>query len=135
MAHSPQTALFLLPDPREGKWEEHGETESQECNVLALILAKDAMENRFPLNGTFFQTNELFLIDGPPFSVPGCRLSVSDPGAPTIVRVYFGTSVSRITLGMGTAEVTHLFNNSYVCVRNFDAETKQSTKLHAFLSP
>ena len=128
--HTLQHGLFLLPDPRDLP------SEDSHSNVFALLTAKDALESRFPLNGTYFQTNELFLVEGPSFSVPDSYLSVSDatPNV-SIVRVYFGTSVSRITLGMGTAEVTHLFNHSYICVRNFDFETRQATKLHPFLSP
>lgn len=125
--------LFLLPDPRSEKPRSDPEAL---CEALALISAKDAMENRFPLNGTFFQTNELFVIEGDSVSLPSHLLSTSDCSKNvSIIRVYFGTSVSRITLGMGTAEVTHLFNNCYVCVRNFNLDSKKSAKLHDFLSP
>ena len=127
-----QTQIFLLPDPRKHHWSQYREGNEDDWDFFAMITAKDAMDGRFPLNGTFFQTNELFLIDGLPFQIPAWCLSSAE--AP-IVRVYFGTSVSRITLGMGTAEVTHLFNHSYVCVRNFSFETRQATKLHPFLTP
>lgn len=125
--------VFLLPDPRFQDKAFDTEDVSEQL-VFALMTAKDAMDGRFPLNGTFFQTNELFVIEGPSFYVPVSLLSASPPEC-SIVRVYFGTSVSRITLGMGMAEVSHLFNDSYVCIRNFDVESKMSTKLHPFLSP
>ncbi|XP_047044293.1 protein ROS1C [Lolium rigidum] len=80
------------------------------------------MKGSFPLNGTYFQVNEVF----------ADHKSSHDPIH--VVReqlwnlerrmVYFGTSVPSIFKGLTTEEVQQCFWRGFVCVRGFDMETR-----------
>jgi hypothetical protein len=78
------------------------------------------MYAKFPLHGTYFQTNELFLdarTAAAPAMVPARRLEF----APT-VSVLLGSSVASICRGMSRAEVAAAFAHRAVCVRSWDAD-------------
>jgi len=129
--------MVLLPDPRfydttklpkdlsKVDGNEHWE-------VFALVPAREAMNHRFPLNGTFFQINELFLVDHDPFSLPICSFFFEKVHQ---CRIYFGTSISRITLGMDAEEIQYLFNSSFICIRSFNFERRLPASLYSFLTP
>ncbi|KAI4322371.1 hypothetical protein L6164_022074 [Bauhinia variegata] len=73
-----------------------------------LIPCRTAMKGRFPLNGTYFQVNEVFADDYSsrhPINVPRKLLWTLERRI-----VYFGTSISSILKG-------------YICVRGFDRKT------------
>ena len=93
------------------------------CEVTplsVLVPCRAAMYAKFPLHGTYFQTNELFLdarTAAAPVMVPARRLEF----APT-VSVFLGSSVASICRGMSRAEVAAAFTHRAVCVRSWDAE-------------
>ena len=93
------------------------------CEVTPLSIlvpCRAAMYAKFPLHGTYFQTNELFLdarTAAAPITVPARRLEF----LPT-VSVFLGSSVASICRGMSRAEVAAAFTHRAVCVRSWDAE-------------
>ena len=93
------------------------------CEVTplsVLVPCRAAMYAKFPLHGTYFQTNELFLdarTAAAPAMVPARRLEF----APT-VSVLLGSSVASICRGMSRAEVAAAFAHRAVCVRSWDAD-------------
>lgn len=87
-----------------------------------LIPCRTAMRGRFPLNGTYFQVNEVFAdhatshrpVEAPRVSLWSlCRRLV-----------YFGTSTTTIFRGMSTSEIHEAFWSGYVCVRGFDRASR-----------
>jgi hypothetical protein len=89
--------------------------------LAVLVPCRAAMLAKFPLHGTYFQTNEVFLdaeTAARPSLVPAHRLT----NLPT-VSVYLGSSVASICRGMSRAEVASSFSNRAVCVRSFDPAT------------
>ncbi|CAM0955289.1 unnamed protein product [Alopecurus aequalis] len=100
------------------------ERENQSTYVRGTILVpcRTAMKGSFPLNGTYFQVNEVF----------ADHKSSHDPIH--VVReqlwnlqrrmVYFGTSVPSIFKGLTTEEIQQCFWRGFVCVRGFDMETR-----------
>ncbi|KAL2345178.1 hypothetical protein Fmac_006463 [Flemingia macrophylla] len=94
------------------------EANSQIVRGTILIPCRTAMKGSFPLNGTYFQVNEVFADNDSsinPISVP--RSWIWNLERRT---VYFGTSVTSIFRG-------------YVCVRGFDRETRAPRPLLARL--
>ncbi|KAL2323138.1 hypothetical protein Fmac_027517 [Flemingia macrophylla] len=107
------------------------EADSQIVRGTLLIPCRTAMRGSFPLNGTYFQVNEVFAdhvssID--PMSVP--RSWIWNLNRRT---VYFGTSVPTIFKGLTTQEIQQCFWRGYVCVRGFDRETRAPRPLMARL--
>ncbi|KAM0845026.1 hypothetical protein ACQ4PT_056666 [Festuca glaucescens] len=98
------------------------EHQSQYVRGTILVPCRTAMKGSFPLNGTYFQVNEVF----------ADHKSSHDPIH--VVReqlwnlerrmVYFGTSVPSIFKGLTTEEVQQCFWRGFVCVRGFDMETR-----------
>ncbi|CAM6099678.1 unnamed protein product [Calypogeia fissa] len=83
-----------------------------------LVPCRTAMRGIFPLNGTYFQVNEVFADHASsiqPIEVPRTLLW-------NLRRrfVYFGTSVTSIFKGLSTEEIQACFWRGYVCVRGFD---------------
>ncbi|MED6204017.1 hypothetical protein PIB30_005022 [Stylosanthes scabra] len=102
------------------------ENNSQERDALTvpgtlLIPCRTAMRGRFPLNGTYFQVNEVFAdyhsmktpIDVPRRWLWNLKKRIT----------YFGTGASSILKGLSAQEIKECFWNGYVCVRAIDAET------------
>ncbi|KAK7392558.1 hypothetical protein VNO78_21001 [Psophocarpus tetragonolobus] len=92
---------------------------------------RTAMRGSFPLNGTYFQVNEVFADHDSslnPISVP--RSWIWNLNRRT---VYFGTSVTTIFKGLTTQEIQQCFWRGYVCVRGFDRETRAPRPLMARL--
>ncbi|KAK3015860.1 hypothetical protein RJ639_005800 [Escallonia herrerae] len=94
------------------------EENSQTVRGTLLIPCRTAMQGSFPLNGTYFQVNEMFADHASslnPIDVP--RAWIWNLPRRT---VYFGTSMPTIFRG-------------FVCVRGFDRETRAPRPLMARL--
>ncbi|OMO82072.1 hypothetical protein CCACVL1_12092 [Corchorus capsularis] len=107
------------------------EAESQIVRGTLLIPCRTAMRGSFPLNGTYFQVNEVFADHDSslnPIDVPRKWLW----NLPRRM-VYFGTSVPSIFKGLTTEEIQHCFWRGYVCVRGFDQKSRAPRPLIARL--
>ncbi|KAG6404567.1 hypothetical protein SASPL_136817 [Salvia splendens] len=107
------------------------ETHAQTVRGTILIPCRTAMRGSFPLNGTYFQVNEVFADDKTskdPIHVP--RSSIWNLPRRT---VFFGTSVSTIFKGMSTEGIQYCFWKGFVCVRGFDQKTRAPRPLKARL--
>ncbi|MED6160635.1 hypothetical protein PIB30_053230 [Stylosanthes scabra] len=107
------------------------ESNSQIVRGTILIPCRTAMRGSFPLNGTYFQVNEVFADDESsvdPISVP--RSWIWNLRRRT---VYFGTSVPTIFRGLTTQEIQRCFWRGYVCVRGFDRKIRAPRPLKARL--
>ncbi|KAG0612102.1 hypothetical protein M758_6G001700 [Ceratodon purpureus] len=96
-----------------------------------LVPCRTAMRGSFPLNGTYFQVNEVFADHASsivPIDVP--RTLLWDLRRRF---VYFGTSVTSIFKDMSQEEIQCCFKKGYVCVRAFDQSTRQPKLLAARL--
>ncbi|VAH21572.1 unnamed protein product [Triticum turgidum subsp. durum] len=97
------------------------ENQSRYVRATILVPCRTGMKGTFPLNGTYFQVNEVF----------ADHKSSYDPIY--VVRkdlwplerrmVYFGTSVPSIFKGLTTEEIQQCFWKGFVCVRGFERET------------
>ncbi|GMH44147.1 hypothetical protein BSKO_12081 [Bryopsis sp. KO-2023] len=139
---------FLLPDPRVFPVDARTESEDlmtarwdilpylkegrQDIPFLILMPSRTAMHGKFPLNGTFFQVNELFFIDIPAVYIPIADLMESKPKWRPI---YFGSSVSHMSMGMRTREVAQMFHFGFVCVRGIDKDSNHPIPLPEYLMP
>ncbi|VYS54650.1 unnamed protein product [Arabidopsis thaliana] len=107
------------------------ETRSQIVRGTILIPCRTAMRGSFPLNGTYFQVNEVFADHASslnPIDVP--RELIWELPRRT---VYFGTSVPTIFKGLSTEKIQACFWKGYVCVRGFDRKTRGPKPLIARL--
>ncbi|KAK9131177.1 hypothetical protein Sjap_011664 [Stephania japonica] len=105
------------------------EAKSQIVRGTLLIPCKTAMRGSFPLNGTYFQVNEVFADHESslnPICVPRDLLW----NLPRRT-VYFGTSIPTIFKGQTTAEIQNCFWRGFVCVRGFDQKTRAPRPLMA----
>ncbi|CAK9316986.1 unnamed protein product [Citrullus colocynthis] len=107
------------------------EANSQTVRGTLLVPCRTAMRGSFPLNGTYFQVNEMFADHESsinPIDVPRNWLW----NLPRRT-VYFGTSVSTIFKGLVTEEIQQCFWRGFVCVRGFDQKTRAPRPLIARL--
>ncbi|KAF0932071.1 hypothetical protein E2562_007870, partial [Oryza meyeriana var. granulata] len=107
------------------------EMQSQKVRGTLLIPCRTAMRGSFPLNGTYFQVNEVFAdhySSQNPIDVP--RSWIWNLPRRT---VYFGTSVPTIFRGLTTEEIQHCFWRGFVCVRGFDRTSRAPRPLYARL--
>ncbi|XP_030451550.1 transcriptional activator DEMETER-like [Syzygium oleosum] len=107
------------------------EANSQTVRGTLLIPCRTAMRGSFPLNGTYFQVNEMFADHESsinPICVP--RDSIWSLRRRT---VYFGTSVTTIFKGLSTEEIQFCFWRGFVCVRGFDRKFRAPRPLVARL--
>ncbi|KAJ0972869.1 hypothetical protein J5N97_020828 [Dioscorea zingiberensis] len=98
------------------------EAQSQIVRGTLLIPCRTAMRGSFPLNGTYFQVNEVFADHASshnPINVP--REWIWNLPRRT---VYFGTSIPSIFRGLSTEGIQHCFWRGFVCVRGFDQATR-----------
>ncbi|XP_020972380.1 protein ROS1 isoform X2 [Arachis ipaensis] len=141
-----ETANSIQPPERKCSYQESGqlcnekeclscnsvrESDSQTVRGTILIPCRTAMRGSFPLNGTYFQVNEVFAdheSSKNPISVP--RSWIWNLNRRT---VYFGTSVTSIFKGLTTPEIQQCFWRGYVCVRGFDRATRAPRPLKARL--
>ncbi|KAL1536531.1 DEMETER-like DNA glycosylase [Salvia divinorum] len=94
-----------------------------------LIPARAATGGTFPLNGTFFQSNEVFADDessAVPIKVP--RASLTDLPSTTL---YCGNSASSICKGMTCTEVRKCYKSGFTCFRGFNLKTREPKPLPA----
>ncbi|RDY12333.1 Protein ROS1, partial [Mucuna pruriens] len=107
------------------------EANSQIVRGTLLIPCRTAMLGSFPLNGTYFQVNEVFADHDSslnPISVPRSWLWNLNRRT-----VYFGTSIPTIFKGLTTQEIQQCFWRGYVCVRGYDKKTRAPRPLMARL--
>lgn len=108
------------------------ELEAQTVRGTLLIPCRTALKGRFPLNGTYFQINEVFADHDSsriPIHIP--RSWIWNLPRRT---VYFGTSVAAIFRGFTATEpIKHCFSRGFVCVRGFDRLTREPKPLYARL--
>ncbi|CAK8531815.1 unnamed protein product [Lathyrus sativus] len=107
------------------------EASSQMVRGTILIPCRTAMRGSFPLNGTYFQVNEVFADHESslnPISVP--RSWIWNLNRRT---VHFGTSIPSIFKGLSTQEIQQCFWRGFVCVRGFDRQTRAPRPLKARL--
>ncbi|KAI3687882.1 hypothetical protein L1987_81585 [Smallanthus sonchifolius] len=107
------------------------EANSQTVRGTLLIPCRTAMRGSFPLNGTYFQVNEVFADHESslnPIDVPRTWLW----NLPRRT-VYFGTSIPTIFKGMTTEDIQYCFWRGFVCVRGFDHKTRAPRPLMARL--
>ncbi|XP_052151492.1 protein ROS1C-like [Oryza glaberrima] len=97
-----------------------------EHTVKATILIPSRTANRgmFPLNGTYFQENEVFADHS------SCRSPIQinrdlvwELQRQTCI-VHFGTRVHSVTKGQTREGLYHFYNEGYICTREFDRRTK-----------
>ncbi|CAN6210248.1 unnamed protein product [Urochloa humidicola] len=107
------------------------EAQAQKVRGTILIPCRTAMRGSFPLNGTYFQVNEVFAdhdTSRNPIDVP--RSLIWNLPRRT---VYFGTSVPTIFKGLSTDDIQHCFWRGFVCVRGFDRTSRAPRPLYARL--
>ncbi|KAG9459119.1 hypothetical protein H6P81_003627 [Aristolochia fimbriata] len=107
------------------------EANTQTVRGTLLIPCRTAMKGSFPLNGTYFQVNEVFSDHDSsiePIDVP--RALIWNLPRRT---VYFGTSVTTIFRGLTTEGIQQCFWRGFVCVRGFDQKTRSPRPLTARL--
>ncbi|PRQ43782.1 putative DNA glycosylase, helix-turn-helix, base-excision DNA repair, demeter [Rosa chinensis] len=107
------------------------EAYSQTVRGTLLIPCRTAMRGSFPLNGTYFQVNEVFADHDSslePLDVPRGWLWNLNRRT-----VYFGTSIPTIFKGLTTPEIQHCFWRGFVCVRGFDQKSRGPRPLMARL--
>ncbi|KAF0911763.1 hypothetical protein E2562_012271 [Oryza meyeriana var. granulata] len=107
------------------------EAQAQKVRGTLLIPCRTAMRGSFPLNGTYFQVNEVFAdhdTSRNPIDVP--RNWIWNLPRRT---VYFGTSVPTIFKGLTTEDIQHCFWRGFVCVRGFDRTSRAPRPLYARL--
>lgn len=107
------------------------EANSQTVRGTLLIPCRTAMRGSFPLNGTYFQVNEVFADHESslnPIDVP--RSWIWNLPRKT---VFFGTSIPTIFKGLSTQGIQFCFWKGFVCVRGFDQNTRAPRPLMARL--
>ncbi|KAF6150361.1 hypothetical protein GIB67_034060 [Kingdonia uniflora] len=107
------------------------EANSQTVRGTILIPCKTAMRGSFPLNGTYFQVNEVFADHASslkPIDVP--RSWIWNLPRRTVL---FGTSIPSIFKGQTLREIQYCFWRGFVCVRGFDQATRAPKPLIARL--
>ncbi|GMI84827.1 DEMETER [Hibiscus trionum] len=107
------------------------EANAETVRGTILIPCRSAMRGSFPLNGTYFQVNEVFADHESslnPINVP--REWIWNLPRRT---VYFGTSVTSIFKGLSTEGIQYCFWKGFVCVRGFDQKTRAPRPLMARL--
>ncbi|KAK1406401.1 hypothetical protein QVD17_41698 [Tagetes erecta] len=107
------------------------EANSQTVRGTLLIPTRTAMRGSFPLNGTYFQVNEVFADHDSSL----CPIDVPRSWLWNLPRrtVYFGTSIPTIFRGLTTEGIQYCFWRGFVCVRGFDRKTRSPRPLMARL--
>ncbi|CAH2074154.1 unnamed protein product [Thlaspi arvense] len=118
-------------------WTPGEENSAQPCSMeetvrgTILVPCRTATGGRFPLNGTYFQVNELFADHASslsPIEVP--RSLLWDLPRKT---VFFGTSVTSIFRGLSLERIKFCFWEGFVCVRGFESTSRAPRPLMARL--
>ncbi|XP_021743317.1 protein ROS1-like [Chenopodium quinoa] len=107
------------------------EANSKTVRGTLLIPCRTAMRGSFPLNGTYFQVNEVFADHESSLNpIPVPRTWLWNLPRRT---VYFGTSIPTIFRGLTTEDIQHCFWRGFVCVRGFDKKQRAPRPLMARL--
>lgn len=107
------------------------EANSKKVKGTLLIPCRTAMRGSFPLNGTYFQVNEMFADHESsmnPIDVPRDWLWQLPRRT-----VYCGTSVTSIFRGLSTPVIRQCFWKGFVCVRGFDRKSRAPRPLQKIL--
>ncbi|XP_052621212.1 protein ROS1C isoform X2 [Lactuca sativa] len=105
-------------------------TDSQEEEMVFgtyLVPCRTATRGSFPLDGTFFQINEVFADDESsrkPLVFPRKLL-----WGLTKKMLFCGTSISAIFEGLSAQEIQDCFWKGYVCIRGFSMKTRAARPL------
>ncbi|XP_055825799.1 transcriptional activator DEMETER-like isoform X2 [Solanum dulcamara] len=87
-----------------------------------LIPCRTANRGSFPLNGTYFQVNEVFADhESSEYPIHVARASIWNLRRRIL---YCGTSVSSIFKGLSTEEIQYCFWRGYMCVRGYDRKQR-----------
>ncbi|KAL8034901.1 hypothetical protein ABFX02_12G060900 [Erythranthe guttata] len=104
-------------------------SEEDTVNGTLLIPVRTGVRGIFPLNGTYFQANEVFADDESsqvPIKVPTESLRHLPRRT-----LYCGNNISAVCRGMKTHEVQKCFWKGYVCFRGFNRKTREAKPLSA----
>ncbi|XP_010318462.1 DNA glycosylase/AP lyase ROS1 isoform X1 [Solanum lycopersicum] len=94
-----------------------------------LIPCRTANRGSFPLNGTYFQINEVFADHESSLNpIPVARASIWNLRVTTL---YCGTSVSSIVKGLSTMDIQKCFWKGFMVVRGYDRKQRAPRPLHA----
>ncbi|KAI3769145.1 hypothetical protein L6452_00245 [Arctium lappa] len=107
---------------------EYNNDQEETVKGTVLIPCRTANRGKFPLNGTYFQVNEVFADDETsriPMDVPRCQLW-------NLSRRYLGcgTSATSIFKALSTSDIQRCFWKGSICVRGFNRKTRQPRPLH-----
>jgi hypothetical protein len=108
-------------------------SEPSSIKCVFFVTALCACKRSFPLHGTYFQVNEVFLdlrSAAQPVGVDVETLRTS----PKIVTLL-GASIGSVTRGMTRTEVTRLFNHQVLCVRAWERRTGYPRELPRWICP
>lgn len=92
-----------------------------------LIPCRTANRGKFPLNGTYFQENEVFADHSSsrrPITLPRECIGMLERSI-----VYFSSSIHSITKGQTRQDIQECFKQGYVCVRGFHRTTRRPMPL------
>nr|XP_043630507.1 protein ROS1A-like [Erigeron canadensis] len=98
-----------------------------------LVPCRTATRGSFPLDGTFFQTNEVFADDESsrnPLVLP--TKSLIDLKTKTLL---CGTTITAIFKGMSRQKIKDCFCKGYICIRGFSMTTRAPRPLHQQFHP
>lgn len=105
-----------------GKGKEEKEEEEEVVVGRYLVPCRTATRGSFPLDGTFFQINEVFA------DYESCKKPVVVPrnllSDLTIKTLFCGTSISAIFRGLSSEEIRDCFWKGYVCIRSFSMKSR-----------
>ncbi|XP_057478542.1 protein ROS1A-like isoform X2 [Actinidia eriantha] len=100
---------------------------SETVRGTILIPCRTATRGRFPLNGTYFQVNEVFADDETsqnPLTVPRAWIWNLQRRS-----LLCGANASTIFSGLSTMEIQSYFWKGFMCVRAFNRKTRGPTRL------
>ncbi|XP_072146520.1 DNA glycosylase/AP lyase ROS1 [Setaria viridis] len=102
-----------------------------EYNVTATILipCRTANEGVFPLDGTYYQNNEVF-VDHSSSRSP-IKIKRESIDIYSQCTVYFGTSIHSVTKDQTLQGIHQFYHKGYICNREFDRSTRRSKVLSA----
>ncbi|CAL4925967.1 unnamed protein product [Urochloa decumbens] len=106
-----------------------------EHSVTATILipCRTANGGVFPLNGTYYQHNEVF-VDHSSSRSP-IKIKRKSIDIYSQCTVYFGASIHSVTRGQTQEGIYQFYHKGYICNREFDRTTRRakdlSTQIHA----
>ncbi|KAL6511257.1 hypothetical protein OROHE_020481 [Orobanche hederae] len=120
---------LLVTWPKENLDKDEFQYDEETIYGTLLLPVRTAMQGKFPLNGTYFQANEVFADDEScELPIKVSRASILDLPRATL---YCGNNLSTICKGMKTHEVQSCFHRGYLCFRRFNRKTREPKPLSA----